>query len=121
MSTDSLDQAVAAFLAVRDRLFCIAYRILNDCTEAEDIVQDAWLRWQVCDRKAVVDPMAYLATTTRRLCLNSLQSARARRETCLGPWLAERVDPGADPLLGVERGEELEHATRRLLERLSPT
>ncbi|MGY4647546.1 sigma-70 family RNA polymerase sigma factor [Mycobacterium sp. URHB0021] len=121
MSADSLDQAVAAFLAVRDRLFCIAYRILNDCTEAEDIVQDAWLRWQVCDRKAVVDPMAYLATTTRRLCLNSLQSARARRETCLGPWLAERVDPGADPLLGVERGEELEHATRRLLERLSPT
>jgi RNA polymerase sigma factor (sigma-70 family) len=120
MSSDSLDQAALAFLAVRERLFGIAYRMLNNCTEAEDIVQDAWLRWQVCDRKAVVDPMAYLATTTRRLCLNTLQSARARRETCIGPWFPEPVDPGADPLLGVERGEELVHATRRLLERLSP-
>ena len=50
MSDDSLDQAAAAFLAVRDRLFGIAFRILHNCAEAEDIVQDAWLRWQVCDR-----------------------------------------------------------------------
>jgi RNA polymerase sigma-70 factor (ECF subfamily) len=121
MPKDALDHAAEAFLEMRDRLFGIAYRILNDCVEAEDMVQEAWLRWQVCDRNVVVDPPAFLATTTRRLCLNAIQSARARRETCFGPWLPESVDASADPSLGVERGEDMAFIAVTLLERLSPT
>jgi RNA polymerase sigma factor (sigma-70 family) len=121
MSKDALEEATAAFLAVRDRLFGIAFRSLHNCAEAEDIVQEAWLRWQLCDHTAVNDPQAFLATTTKRLCINAMQSARARRETCAGPWLPEQVDARADPLLGVEQAEALELATLRLLERLSAT
>jgi RNA polymerase sigma-70 factor, ECF subfamily len=116
-----LEQATAQFVAVRGRLFGIAYRMLGSSAEAEDIVQEAWLRWQMADRSAVVDPAAFLATTTTRLCLNALQSARARRETYIGPWLPEPVDTSADPHLGAERGEALELATVMLLEKLPPT
>ncbi len=116
-----LEQATAEFVAVRGRLFGIAYRMLGSSAEAEDIVQEAWLRWQMADRSAVVDPAAFLATTTTRLCLNALQSARARRETYIGQWLPEPVDTSADPHLGAERGEALELATVMLLEKLPPT
>lgn len=116
-----LEQATAEFVAVRGRLFGIAYRMLGSSAEAEDIVQDAWLRWQLADRSAVIDPAAFLATTTTRLCINALQSARARRETYIGPWLPEPVDTSADPHLGAERGEALELATVMLLEKLPPT
>ena len=120
-SSTDLDHATAEFVAVRGRLFGIAYRMLGSRTEAEDIVQEAWLRWQKYDRATVVDPAAFLATTTTRLCLNALQSARARRETYIGPWLPEPVDTRADPHLGAERDEALELATLMLLERLPPT
>jgi RNA polymerase sigma-70 factor (ECF subfamily) len=90
-------------------------------SEAEDIVQETWLRWQNYDHSKVVDPAAFLATTTTRLCINALQSARARRETYIGPWLPEPVDTSADPYLGAERGEALELATLMLLERLPAT
>jgi RNA polymerase sigma-70 factor, ECF subfamily len=95
--------------------------MLGSRAEAEDIVQDVWLRWQRYDRSTVIDPAAFLATTTTRLCINALQSARARRETYIGPWLPEPVDTSADPVLGAERGEALELATLMLLERLTPT
>lgn len=121
ISSADADLATAEFVAVRGRLFGIAYRMLGTRTEAEDVVQDVWLRWQRCDRSTVNDPAAFLATTTTRLCLNALQSARARRETYIGPWLPEPVDTSADPLLGAERGEALELATLMLLERLNPT
>jgi RNA polymerase sigma-70 factor (ECF subfamily) len=121
VSSADLDQATAEFVAVRGRLFGIAYRMLGSRTEAEDIVQDVWLRWQRYDRSTVIDPAAFLATTTTRLCINALQSARARRETYIGPWLPEPVDTSADPVLGAERGEALELATLMLLERLTPT
>ncbi len=120
-SSAELDQATAQFVAVRGRLFGIAYRMLGTRTEAEDIVQDVWLRWQRYDRSTVIDPAAFLATTTTRLCINALQSARARRETYIGPWVPEPVDTSADPVLGAERGEALELATLMLLERLTPT
>ena len=120
-SSADLGQATAQFVAVRGRLFGIAYRMLGSRTEAEDIVQDVWLRWQNYDHSTVVDPAAFLATTTTRLCINALQSARARRETYIGPWLPEPVDTTADPYLGAERGEALELATLMLLERLTPT
>jgi RNA polymerase sigma-70 factor (ECF subfamily) len=120
-SSADLDQATAEFVAVRGRLFGIAYRMLGSRAEAEDIVQDVWLRWQRYDTSTVVEPAAFLATTTTRLCINALQSARARRETYIGPWLPEPVDTSADPVLGAERGEALELATLMLLERLTPT
>ncbi len=119
MATD-LDHAASVFAGVRPRLFGIAYRMLGSAAEAEDVVQEAWLRWQTTDRSIVRDPMAFLATTTTRLAINAAQSARARHETYVGPWLPEPVDTSADPALGAERGEALELAVMLLLERLSP-
>lgn len=118
---DPLDEALEVFNAVRPRLFGIAYRMLGSAADAEDLVQDAWLRWQGTDRSVVLDPPAFLATATTRLAINSLQSARVRRETYIGPWLPEPVDTSADPLLGAERGEALGFAVLVLLERLTPT
>ena len=116
-----LDEAVAVFTSVRPRLFGIAYRMLSSATEAEDLVQDVWLRWQNYDRSTVLNPGAFLATTTTRLAINALQSARARRETYIGPWLPEPVDTSADPYLGAERGEALEFAALLLMEKLTPS
>ena len=122
--TDSgtdLEEAAAVFMSVRPRLFGIAYRMLSSATEAEDLVQEVWLRWQTCDRGAVINPGAFLATTTTRLAINALQSARVRRETYIGPWLPEPVDTSADPYLGAERGEALEFAALLLMEKLKPS
>ncbi|KOX20158.1 RNA polymerase sigma24 factor [Saccharothrix sp. NRRL B-16348] len=107
-------------MGVRPRLFGIAYRMLSSATEAEDLVQEVWLRWQTCDRSVVVNPAAFLATTATRLAINALQSARVRRETYVGPWLPEPVDTSADPYLGAERGEALEFAALMLMEKLTP-
>jgi RNA polymerase sigma-70 factor (TIGR02957 family) len=115
------DDSLAEFFKVRPRLFGIAYRMLGSAAEAEDIVQDVWLRWQSTDRSAIQDPPAYLATTTTRLCINLSQSARSRREIYVGPWLPEPVDTSNDPHLGAERGQALEFAVLLLLEKLSPT
>jgi RNA polymerase sigma-70 factor (ECF subfamily) len=116
-----LDEASDAFTRVRPRLFGIAYRMLGSVAEAEDVVQDTWLRWQGADREAVCNPDAFLATTATRLAINEATSARARRETYAGPWLPEPVDTSADPQLGAERRAALEFAVLVLLERLSPT
>jgi RNA polymerase sigma-70 factor, ECF subfamily len=109
----------APFEAVRPRLFGIAYRTLESAADADDVVQDAWIRWQGTDRDGVRDAAAFLATTTKRLALNVAQSARARRETSIQPWHPEQVDPHADPTLGAERREALELAMLTLSERLS--
>jgi RNA polymerase sigma-70 factor (ECF subfamily) len=114
------DEAVASFTALRRRLFGVAYRMLGTVAEAEDVVQDAWLRWQAADRSAVLDPAAFLVTTTTRLAINVAQSARVRRETYAGPWLPEPIDTADDPALGAERGEALELAVLLLLEKLPP-
>ena len=113
MSISAADLDV--FEAVRPRLFGIAYRMLGTRHEAEEIVQEAWLRWQGTDRGAVREPAAFLATATTRLAINEAQSARARRETYIGPWLPEPVDTGADPLLGAVTGEALELGVLMLL------
>ncbi|BCY09219.1 RNA polymerase sigma-70 factor [Actinoplanes sp. L3-i22] len=115
-----LDEAASIFTGVRPRLFGIAYRMLGSAAEAEDLVQDVWLRWQATDRSVVHNPGAFLATTTTRLAINELQSARARREVYIGPWLPEPVDTSADPFLGAERGEALDLAVLMLMERLTP-
>jgi RNA polymerase sigma-70 factor (ECF subfamily) len=115
-----VSSALDEFQAVRPRLFGIAYRMLGSATEADDVVQDAWLRWQGTDRSAVREPAAFLATTVTRLAINALDSARARRETYIGPWLPEPVATEGDPMLGAERAEAMSLAVLLLLERLSP-
>src|SRR5438477_7508727 len=115
------DGGLSAFFKARPRLFGIAYRMLGSAAEAEDIVQDAWLRWQGTGRSVVQDPPAFLATATTRLAITFAQSARSRRETYIGPWLPEPVDTSGDPRLGAERAEALEFAVLLLLEKLSPT
>jgi RNA polymerase sigma factor (sigma-70 family) len=115
------DDGLSPFMSARPRLFGIAYRMLGSAAEAEDIVQDVWVRWQMTDRTLVRDAAAFLATTTTRLAINVMQSARSRRETYVGPWLPEPVDTSADPGLGAERGEGLEAGILLLLEKLSPT
>lgn len=115
------DDGLSAFMSVRPRLLGIAYRMLGSAAEAEDIVQDVWVRWQTANRSVVRDAPAFLATATVRLAINVIQSARSRRETYAGPWLPEPVDTNAHPGLGAERSEALEFAVRILLEKLSPT
>jgi RNA polymerase sigma-70 factor, ECF subfamily len=110
----------ASFQSVRPRLFGIAYRVLGRASEAEDVVQDAWIRWHDTDRTKVRDPAAFLATTTTRLAINVTQSACARRETHIESQLVDSVDAGANPALGAEQGEALELAVRILLEKLYP-
>jgi RNA polymerase sigma-70 factor, ECF subfamily len=112
---------VASFEAVRPRLFGIAYRTLESAADADDVVQDTWIRWQGTDRNDVRDAGAFLATTTKRLALNVAQSARVRRETSIDPGDPEPVDVHADPTLGAERREALEVAMRMLMEKLSPS
>jgi RNA polymerase sigma-70 factor (ECF subfamily) len=95
--------------------------MLGSAAEAEDVVQDVWLRWQTTDRSVVRDAAAFLATTATRLAINVMQSARARRETCVGPWHPEPVDTSSDPRLAAERNQVLACGVRMLLERLTPT
>jgi len=121
VATGEHDDGLLAFTPVRPRLFGIAYRMLGSAAEAEDIVQDVWLRWQSVDRSTVENPPAYLTTTTTRLCINFVQSAHTRHETYIGTWLPEPVDTSADPGIGAERGEALKLAVLLLLEKLSPT
>jgi RNA polymerase sigma-70 factor (ECF subfamily) len=116
-----LAAAHAAFQQSRRRLFGIAYRMLGSVADAEDILQEVWIRWQNADRRAVIEPAAFLSTVTTRLSINSLQSAHSRRETYIGPWLPEPVNTEDDPALGAERAEALQYAVLLLLERLTPT
>lgn len=117
---DSLDRAVRDFEAARPRLFGIAYRILGSAVEAEDVVQEAWLRWQNAERDEIREPAAFLATVTTRVAINAAQSAASRRESYIGPWIPEPVDTSADPQLGAERAEALDLAVLFLLEKLNP-
>lgn len=116
-----LTGAVTAFEAVRARLLGIAYRILGTPADAEDVVQDTWIRWQRTDRVAVRNAEAFLVTTATRLALTAASSARVRHELYAGPWLPEPIptgDGGTEHV--VERGEALELAVLLLLERLTP-
>ncbi|MFJ6087900.1 sigma-70 family RNA polymerase sigma factor [Streptomyces sp. NPDC092369] len=116
-----LGEALSTFVNLRPRLFGIAYRVLGSAAEAEDVVQEAWLRWQRTDRSVVVSPAAFLSSTTTRLAINVAQSARVRRETYIGPWLPEPIDTSIDPVAGAERAEALELALLLVLQKLTPT
>ncbi len=119
-SVEGIEAAVGAFNESRPRLFGIAYRMLGSVAEAEDIVQEAWVRWQRTDRSVVRNPAGFLTTVTTRLALNTAESARVRREQYVGPWLPEPVDTTADPSLGAEKAEALESAVLMLLEKVRP-
>jgi RNA polymerase sigma-70 factor (ECF subfamily) len=114
---------VDRFEAARPRLEAIAYRLLGSASEAEDAVQEAFLRWQAADVGRIEVPEAWLTKVLTNLCLNQLTSARARRETYVGQWLPEPVLAG-DPMLGpadtAEQRESVSYAVLALLERLSP-
>ncbi len=117
MSSAPPDEATAIFEAHRPRLVRLAYRMLGSFGEAEDIVQDGWLRWRRIDHGEVREPGAFLTRTVTRLCLDAMKSARARRETYIGSWLPEPiVEPESDDL----RLDELTLTLMLALERLSP-
>jgi RNA polymerase sigma-70 factor (ECF subfamily) len=124
MSPASGDDLTARFQAQYAYLFAIAYRMLGSRAEAEDVLQDAWLRFSTADTQAVVSDRAYLATTVSRLCLDRMNAASARRETYVGPWLPEplRAEPDdaprADDRLGL--AESVSMALLRVLESLTP-
>lgn len=116
----SLDDGTAAFATVRRRLFGIAYRTVGSWTEAEDIVQEVWLRWQAYDRSTVLSSTAFLVTTTTRLAINATQTARARHDSYVGEWAHEPVATDIDPSTEAVQSDQLECGIRLLLERLSP-
>jgi RNA polymerase sigma-70 factor (ECF subfamily) len=113
------DAGLSAFLNARARLFCIAKQILRNAVEAEDVLQEVWIRWQTTDRSVVRDAVAFLATTTMRLAINVIQSARWRRETDIESHNYEWVDPNINLDLEADRNMALRGALHILLERLS--
>ncbi|WP_346433527.1 sigma-70 family RNA polymerase sigma factor [Nonomuraea composti] len=119
-SINGWDGAAATFVSAAPRLYAIGLRVLQDVGEAEDVVQETWLRWARANRSVVVSPAAFLALTTTRLAINVTQSARKRRETSAGPWLPETPDHAAGPETAAERHEAVDGAIRMLLERLTP-
>jgi RNA polymerase sigma-70 factor (TIGR02957 family) len=119
LTMDDVDR----FEAARPRLEAIAYRLLGSASEAEDAVQETFLRWQGTDAERIEVPEAWLTKVLTNLCLNQLTSARARRETYVGQWLPEPLLAG-DPMLGpadtAEQRESVSYAVLTLLERLTP-
>jgi RNA polymerase sigma-70 factor (ECF subfamily) len=103
------DGTGGAFGAERPRLLGLAYRMLGSPADAEDVVQDAWIRWAAADRSALDNPAAWLTTVTTRLALDRLRTLSRRRESYVGPWLPEPVVPAAadDPAAGAELAESL--------------
>ena len=118
------------FAELRPLLVAVAYELLGSVADAEDVVQDTWLRWSAADRSDVTDERAYLVQITTRLALDRIGSARARRESYVGPWLPEPLLTGAAPVASgsaapepseaVELGEQVSLALLVVLETLSP-
>jgi RNA polymerase sigma-70 factor (ECF subfamily) len=105
--------ATASFDPLRPRLLRVAYRMLGSVADAEDVVQEAFVRWWNTDRTGIREPEAFLRTTVTRLCLDQLKSARHRRETYVGPWLP-------DPVVDAEEVDDVTLPLMLALERLSP-
>jgi RNA polymerase sigma-70 factor, ECF subfamily len=112
----AIDLGAATFDPLRPKLIRVAYRMLGSVADAEDVVQDAWLRWRRVDQSTVAEPEGYLTRVVTRLSLDLLKSAPRRRETYIGPWLPE-------PVMQAPEEDEVEDVTLPLLlalERLSP-
>ncbi|MGH9236131.1 MAG: RNA polymerase sigma factor SigJ [Acidimicrobiales bacterium] len=122
-ATTSADDLAREFMGFRPRLLGIAYRMLGSAWDAEDVVAEAMVRWLHVDRPQVREPLAYLTTVVTRLALDQLRSARAQRESYVGPWLPEPMatEPSPlGPLDTVERRETVSLATLRMMEALTP-
>src|SRR5436190_2948677 len=120
---DSLNQvSLASFTRYRSLLFSLAYRMLGTVADAEDMLQEAFVRWQAASREDIRSPKAFLITIVTRLCIDQLNSSRARREEYVGQWLAEPVvtDIASNPFELVQTDESLSMAFLVLLERLTP-
>jgi RNA polymerase sigma-70 factor (ECF subfamily) len=118
---------LAAFERERGRLFGIAYRMLGSVSEAEDILQDAWIRWHAVDHAEVESPAGFLVRMVTRLCIDTLGAARNRLTDYVGPWLPEMIvqplgeaGPAAGPIKSIEQADDLSVAFLLLLERLGP-
>lgn len=114
--------SATSFEEHRPRLLAVAYGMLGSVVEAEDVVQEAWLRWSTTDQDAIREPGAFLTTVVTRLALDVLGSARRRRERYVGPWLPEPIvtEVGHDPADVVAEAEQLSVALLMALERLNP-
>ncbi|WP_169576404.1 sigma-70 family RNA polymerase sigma factor [Nocardioides halotolerans] len=119
VSDGEMDMAVKVFLAERTRLLRVAYRVVGDFAAAEDVVQEAWMRWQRVDRRQINNPAAFLTTATTHLAINLVQSARHRHEL---PTEAPRasLDLSQDPTDHADRTETVERTMGFLMAKLSP-
>ena len=113
-------EAARVFDGHRDLLVSVAYRILGSVTDAEDAVQEAWIRWSGVDYTEVADPRAFLVRVTTRLAIDRLRRAKARRESYVGPWLPEPILTRQDPAEDVAMAESVSMAMLVVLETLSP-
>ncbi len=120
--TGAAESLAQEFDRLRPRLVGAAYRVLGSVADAEDVVQETWLRWSAADRSDVREPVAYLLTTTSRLAVNRLRAQASRRESYVGPWLPEPLatGPGADVEGSVELADSVSMAMMVVLETLSP-
>lgn len=124
-AAESKPQAEKIFEGHRARAFGVAYRILGSASDAEDIVQEAWFRWQGSDITTIRNPEAWLVTTTARLAIDQLRAARRRRETYVGPWLPEPIVSAAletepTPEERLSLADDVSMALLHVLERLAP-
>ncbi|MER6981915.1 RNA polymerase sigma-70 factor [Streptomyces carpinensis] len=117
---DRTDAGERVFTRYRNLLFSVAYRVLGTAADAEDAVQDAWLKWSAADRSHVADPKAYLTRIVTNLAMERLRSTRHRREAYVGPWLPEPVLTGIDTADTVTDAESVSMAMLVVLETLSP-
>jgi RNA polymerase sigma-70 factor (ECF subfamily) len=118
---DRPDPATAAFLTHRNLLFTVAYEMLGSAADAEDVLQETWLRWVGVDLGTVRDPRAYLVRITTRQALSRLRTLGRRRESYVGPWLPEPLLTAPDVAEDVELAESVSMAMLLVLETLTPT
>lgn len=121
MSHHVTDPATEAFVTHRNLLFTVAYELLGSAADAEDVLQETWLRWVKVDPGQVRDQRAYLVRITTRQSLNRLRAMRRRKEAYVGPWLPEPLLTSADVSEEVELAESVSMAMMLVLETLSPT
>ena len=121
MDEERMDTATEAFVAHRNLLFTVAYEMLGSAADAEDVVQETWLRWADVDRAEVQDPRAYLVRIVTRQSLNRLRTLQRQRETYVGPWLPEPLLTTPDVAEDVELADSVSMAMLLVLETLNPT
>ncbi|MCM4082292.1 sigma-70 family RNA polymerase sigma factor [Paractinoplanes hotanensis] len=120
IATPHRPEGLADFLEARERLLAIAHHIAAGYADADDIVQEAWLRWQHTDRSVVVNPRAFLSRTTSRLSISAIRTARRRASVSAVTWLDTVPAPDADPARIAEQADDLRSAIRLLTRLLAP-